>query len=209
LKTQIEFKTASPFKVFNFLNAPKRDFSIIKFGVLYIVLLQGFYLYVGIISEGGKLFSPFLSRYADFPGWLTMLIARSSKFVLEMTGYSVYQKNAANITITGSNGINIAWACLGAGAISLWIAFIAAHRHTIKYKFKWMVAGFILICLVNILRIIMIILSGYHHWEYWKHFDAHQSFNILTYAVILVFMHVFVRSYTKPKQQEFNAEPHS
>jgi exosortase/archaeosortase family protein len=200
LKTQTKLKPLFNLKTFSFKNAKKTDFNVIKFLVIYIVLLQSFYLYVGITSEGGKLFSPFLSKYLNFPGWLTYVIAGLSKFFLSVAGYTIYQQNAANITITGSRGVTIAWACLGAGAMSLWIAFIAAHRGSFKYKTVWIFGGLVLICLVNAARVAMIALSNYHHWLYLQHFNAHTSFNIVTYAVILLFMYVFARSYNKTKQ---------
>jgi exosortase/archaeosortase family protein len=179
----------------------KTEFNILLFLLLYLVLKYGFYLYVGFVTPGGKLFFSFPERYLNFPYWLTVAVAKLSKLLLEICGYAVYQKNAANITIEGSRGVTLAWGCLGAGAISLWIAFITAHRTKDGYKLKWIVAGCLLIFIVNILRIDMIALSNYYNWKYFQSFNAHTSFDALTYAIILLIMLVFVISYNKKKKK--------
>ena len=199
MKQEIKLKKLAGLKYTGFLQTKKTDFNILLFVLLYVLLLQGFYFYIGITSEGGKLFWPFLRNHLNFPEWLTIMIAKSSKFLLELAGYTVYQRNPSNITIAGGKGVTIAWACLGAGAMSLWIAFITAHKAAIRYKIKWILPGIILICLVNALRIITIALSYHYNWQFPRHFDAHTSFNVLTYAIILIFMFIFVRSFNRAK----------
>ena len=167
---------------------------------MYLLLLKGFYAYIGITSEGGKLFSPFLTKYANFPEWLCMVIAGASKFFLEICGYDVYQRNPTNITIAGGGGVTIAWACLGAGAMSLWVGFIIAHRVALRFKLKWIAVGLGLICFINVLRIMMVALSIHYHWSYIMHFDAHTSFNIVTYSIIALLMYLFVRRYNYAKK---------
>ena len=176
----------------------KSDFNIVLFLAVFIFLLEGFYFYVGLTTPGGKLSIPFLGSYLNFPYWLTVYVAKISKFVLEICGYTVRQANPANITIAGSRGVTIAWGCLGIGAMSLWLAFIIAHRYLVlSIKLKWVFTGLALIFLINILRIMMIALSNHYNWHYIHAFNAHASFNVLTYAAIVIMMAVFVRSYKK------------
>lgn len=179
----------------------KPDFNILVFIALFFLLLEGFYVYVGLTTPGGRLSSAFLTNYLNFPYWLTIFVTKISKLFLEILGYEVTQTNAANLTITGSRGVTIAWGCLGVGAMSLWLAFIGAHRYiTFRRKLTWIITGWILIFILNILRIIMIALSNYHNWHYIHSFNAHTSFNVLTYAIIVVMMAVFVANYMKAKQ---------
>src|SRR5205085_10613536 len=112
--------------------------------------------------------------------------------LLQVAGYSVQQTSVVNVTITGSRGVTIAWGCLGIGALSLWIAFITAHQCSFKYKLKWILPGIAIIFTLNILRIAMIALSNHYNWVYIRHFNAHSSFNLLTYAVIVLLMIFFV-----------------
>jgi len=178
----------------------KSDFNILRFLVLFIVLLTGFYAYVGITSAGGKFFSPFLSRYLNFPYWLTIAVAKSAALVLRLSGYSVHQANASNISVNGATGVTIAWPCLGVAPISLWIGFVAAHRYKAAYKIKWIIAGVMIIFLVNVLRIAVIVISNYHKWFYLQHFNAHTSFNILAYVIILLLMFLFIKNFNLKKK---------
>jgi len=178
----------------------KSDFNILLFLFLYFFIKYAFYFYVGLTTPGGKIFSSFLINYANFPYWLTITVTKISKILLELSGYEVYQISDSNITIRGSRGVTVAWGCLGVGAIGLWIAFIIAHRNfSVKNKLKWVVAGVALIFIINILRIDMIVLSNYYNWKYFRSFNAHTSFDILTYAVILVLMLVFVFAFNRRK----------
>jgi exosortase/archaeosortase family protein len=178
----------------------KSDFNILKFLAFFIILLEGFYLYVGIISTGGRLYSYFLARYLNFPYWLTITVAKGAAVLLQVFGYSVHQANASNISVNGATGVTIAWPCLGVAPLSLWISFIVAHRCQTPYKIKWILTGVIIIFLVNMLRIAVIVLSNYHHWFYLEHFNAHTSFNILTYAIILLMMYIFIKNFSFQKK---------
>ncbi len=179
----------------------KKDFNILLFLALFLLMKEGFYVYVGLTTPGGRLFFPFLANYVNIPWWLTLLVSKFSKLLLELCRYDVYQLNPANITIAGSRGVTIAWGCLGIGAISLWIAFIAAHFYPGKQKLKWMFAGVLFIFILNILRIMMIALSNHYNWQYLQSFNAHSTFNILTYAIIVIMMLVFAARYNKQTKQ--------
>jgi exosortase/archaeosortase family protein len=179
----------------------KSEFNTLLFLALYCILKYGFYVYVGLTTTGGRLSFPFLANYINVPEWLTLGVAQSSKLLLQAGGYLVYQKSPANVTISGSRGVTLAWGCLGIGAISLWIAFITAHRRTAAwYKLKWIVAGVVLIFLVNVIRIDMIALSNYYRWAYFQSFNAHTGFDAITYLVILLMMIIFVMRYNRGKK---------
>lgn len=171
------------------------------FIILFFILKQGFYVYVGLTTPGGRLSVPFLAEYVNVPYWLTVITSKISKLLLELSGYDVYQKHPANITIRGGHGVNLAWGCLGVGPMSLWIAFIVAHRYyKIKYKLKWIIIGIVSIFTLNIFRIVMIALSNYYGWLRIQSFDAHTSFNLLTYCIIIILMLVFIRNYNRRKE---------
>ena len=180
----------------------KTDFNILLFVALYFIIKYAFYLYIGFTTPGGRLYFPFVAAYLNFPYWFTEFVATLAKGLLKLGGYEVYQQNAANITIRGARGVTIAWGCLGIAALGLWAAFVVAHRAKARYKLWWIAAGIGLIFIVNILRIDMIALSNYYHWHYMQSFNAHTSFDALTYAVILLMMLVFVLSYNRKRKAE-------
>lgn len=179
----------------------RSEFNIILFLFLYFFFKYGFYFYIGLTTPGGKVHLPALEHYANIPYWLTLIASDLSALSLKLFGYEVHQYGADNVTITGSRGVTIAWGCLGIGAIGMWIAFIIAHKAKVKFKLKWILAGVAAIYIINIIRIDMIALSNYYNWTYLRSFNAHESFDILTYAVILVFMIIFVLVYNKYKRK--------
>ena len=177
------------------MNVRNSQFNVLKFLVIFLILLEGFYAYVGITTKDGKLFSLFLNKYANFPEWVCIGVIGIAKLLLKAAGFVTYQRDVTTLAIEGSGGVNLAWGCLGAGAISLWIAFIAAHKCNFRFKLKWTSAGIIFIFIVNAIRVAMIVLSNHYRWTYLVDFDAHSSFNALTYLIILGLMWIFARRY--------------
>ncbi len=170
-------------------------FHIPRFLIVFAVLSVGFYGYVGIVSPGGKGYSPFLDQYANIPDWATYFISKSAKGILTLLGYEVFQRRPDNITIAGSKGVTILWACLGFGVMSCWVAFVTAHKAAATFKGKWVAIGLSLITLLNIVRIAMIALANHHHWTAFQALDPHQTFNIASYVLILGLMGWFVVRY--------------
>jgi len=187
-----------------FVTVKKVKFSIPLFLGIFIILLQGFYIYVGVTTKDGRIYSAFLEQYANFPFWLSAFVAKCAAILLQVLGYTVHQTSIVNVTITGSRGVTIAWGCLGIGPLSLWVAFTTAHRCSFKYKLKWILAGVAIIFALNILRIAMIALSNHYNWVYVRHFNAHSSFNILTYVIILLLMVLFVKRYNRLTEHKTN-----
>ena len=175
----------------------KSNFNIFWFLCIYAFLALFFYAYIGIISPGGKGYSPFLHSYLDFPAWLTYIICQGAKGLLKLMGYNVYQKALNNVTIRGSRGINIIWACLGLKVLSFWTAFIVAHRATWQYKLKWVGIGVSAITLLNIFRIASIALANHYDWKAYQTIEPHFAFNVASYIVILIFMLWFTVVYKR------------
>lgn len=180
----------------------KTNFSIIYFILIFLILYYGFYIYVGFATPGGKIYSSFLHSYLNIPEWLSIIVAKASTFLLKITGYNAYQKNAVNITIEGIRGVTIAWGCIGVGVMIVWLSFIAAHKADIKYKLKWIGLGIVLIFVFNVIRISLIILSYYYHWAYLQSFDAHNTYNFITYIIIIILMSIFVYNYSKNERRQ-------
>ncbi|HYJ65955.1 MAG TPA: archaeosortase/exosortase family protein [Parafilimonas sp.] len=182
----------------------KAKFNIIYFLIIFCALYYGFIIYVGLITPGGKTFSPFLNSYLDIPDWLSMFVAKASTLLLKILGYDAYQRSAVNVTIRGGRGATIAWGCIGAGVMFLWFAFIFAHKAKPIYKLKWIIAGILLIFLFNILRISFIVLSYKYNWVYFQSFNAHATFNFITYIIIILLMGLFIFNYNKLQRKQNN-----
>lgn len=179
----------------------KSSFNLPLFLVIFFALYYGFYFYVGIVTPGGKTFSPFLYHYLNIPDWLSIAVIKCTMVLLKIAGYPVYQKSANNITISGSTGVTLIWGCLGMGVMVLWTAFIAAHRATFAYKLKWISIGIVSIYAFNVLRIATILLSFRYHWHYPQSFNAHSTFNDVTYIIIIMLMIIFIVQYNRAQKK--------
>lgn len=177
----------------------KNNFSIIYFLLLFVILYYGFIIFIGLITPGGKFYSSFLNYHLNIPYWFSIVLAKAAKALLQLAGFATYQKTPSNVTIDGSRGVTIAWACLGIGVISTWIAFVVAHKEKVLYKLKWVLIGTASICLINIFRIMMIALSNHYHWKYIRSYNAHTIFNIIAYIFIFLLMFVFVFYYNRKR----------
>ena len=182
----------------------KSSFSIIYFLVIFFILYYGFIIYVGLSTPGGKIYSSFLYSYLNIPDWLSMVVAKISTIFLKILGYNAYQKNAMNVSIHKSVSVTIAWGCIGVSVMFMWFAFIVAHKANLIFKLKWIITGIALIFIFNISRIVLIALSYYYHWKYMQSFNAHATFNFITYGIIILLMGFFVFSYNKLQKKRNN-----
>ncbi len=180
-------------------------FNIPRFLLIFFLLALAFYSYVGIISPGGKTYSVFLDKYANFPAWLTYFICKCAKRLLQLFGYSVYQKKANNVTISGSRGVNIIWACLGFRVIGYWVAFVSAHYAAWKYKLKWIMIGVLSITMINIFRIALIALGLHYNWKAFNTIEPHLAFNVVSYIAIFILTFWFIAKYNKYKKRSTQA----
>ena len=182
----------------------KSNFNIIYFLAIFFILYYGFYFFVGLSTPGGKIFIPFLYQYVNIPNWLSIIVVKFTMLLLKIAGYNVYQKSPENVTIIGGTGANIIWGCIGIGVMVLWFAFIMAHKAQLIYKLKWIIAGVIIIYFFNAVRIAAILLSYKYKWSYLKSFNAHSTFNNITYLIILALMFFFVRNYNRREKKQIN-----
>ena len=184
-------------------------FNVLTFLLLFGLLYSSYIAFIGIASPGGKWYSSFLDRYANVPAWLSYFISASAKGLLKVAGYNVHQKTPNNITIQGSPGVNIIWACLGFGVMSFWAAFVVAHKAAIRYKIKWLLAGFAFITALNIVRIASIALANHYGWNTYTSIEPHFLFNVVSYISIAAFGVLFAYRYDKcvPKKVSKHKKP--
>jgi exosortase/archaeosortase family protein len=176
-------------------------FDLTRFFVVFAVLSGCFYTYVGLTSPGGKTYSYFLDHYLNVPAWLTCLIAKISFLILKLIGFAVYQRTPNNVTISGSSGVTILWACLGFAVMSFWTAFVVAHKASRQFRIKWCIIGNVLITVLNITRIVLIALANYYHWKMITSLEPHTTFNIASYILLFALTGWFIL-YCEQHQQK-------
>src|SRR4051812_45635361 len=182
------------------------SFNILQFLLVYALLAGWFHCFIAITSPGGKVYSPLLDNYFNIPRWLTFFISKSSMALLKLAGFTVYQRAPNNVTILGSRGVTIIWACLGFGVMSFWTAFVTAHRAAWKFKLKWCLSGIIIIIALNITRITLIALANHYHWLSVTSLEPHATFNVASYILLFLLVVWFTRRY-KHYQEDKSYKP--
>lgn len=148
---------------------------------------------IGITTPGGY-YVAFADKYLDYIAGYRSLLLDSSKILLQAIGYDVYFKDNYTIKMVTGRGVKVVYSCLGYGIISFWIAFIFANKTSLKKMLKWMTGGVLVICLLNVLRICLMLISVNKHWQSLFNFDNHTWFNIVLYAVLFFMIYLFDRS---------------
>lgn len=107
----------------------------------------------------------------------------ASKWILELLGFTVYTGADRLIGIDGSSGLWIGDNCNGIALFALFAGFIIAYPGNWKKKILFIVAGILLIEILNILRVVLLaILDTYS--RAWTEFNHTYTFTIIIYACI-------------------------
>ncbi|MGB2863392.1 MAG: archaeosortase/exosortase family protein [Sedimentisphaerales bacterium] len=149
-------------------------YSVLKFLLIFGILLAVFYVFIAFSSFYSKKFVP----------WHHHLIARISGYVLAVLGQE--------ITVTGKSisspkfSVNIIRGCDAVEAIALYVCAVLAFPLPILKKFLGMIAGTLLLLILNLVRIVSLFLIGSYSSRIFAlmHLDVWQAMFIFL-AVLL------------------------
>lgn len=142
----------------------KRYITVIRFVVLFL----GSYFLLAVLYA---LYLKWAAGSVYFPDPVTHLVARQSAAVLESFGYSVQlmadslQKGML-LTINNQYTVNIVEGCNAVSVIILFVAFVLSFAQQFKKTVLFLLAGAVLIYVVNILRIAFLVVALYKYPEY-------------------------------------------
>lgn len=172
--------------------------SVIRFVALFLgsYTILGF-LYFTYLKYG--------TSTVYFPDYLTNLVARQSASVLESFGYNVVLvkdtlEKGMLLTIDGAYTVNIVEGCNSVSVIILFVAFIIAFAEKFKKTFLFVLAGAVMIYVVNIFRIVLltVALHKYPHYENVLHLVV---FPGIIYGMVFILWILWVRM-LKPTSSE-------
>ena len=89
------------------------------------------------------------------------------------------------------------YACLGYGVMSFWLAFVVANKGSIAKKIKWIFGGWLMIWIINIIRITLLMITINEKSTMPFDLDNHTFFNIGAYIAIFVLIYFYDRSLKK------------
>ena len=149
-------------------------YSVLKFLLIFGVLLAAFYVFIA--------FSPFYSK--RFVPWHLHLIAKVSGHLLSLL--------RLDITVTGSSihsprlTANVIRGCDAVEAIALYVCAILAFPLPFLKKLLGIIAGTFLLLILNLIRIVSLFLIGAYSTKLYDlmHIDVWQAIFIF-FAVLL------------------------
>ena len=173
----------------------------IKFLLLFGALYGLNIFIVGITTPGG-LYSPFISEHLNYPIWVRDFIIICSRGLTRLIGYPTEVTttfgNGDSVALLTGQKVIIGWVCYGLQIMSFWFAFIMAHISKMNFKntLIWTFAGLAAICLVNCIRISLLLISLAKGWKLNEAINNHDMFTYGSYIVILTMIFI----YTKKKK---------
>ena len=132
-----------------------------------------------------------------FPDYITNLVSRQSAALLNAIGYDAELKintlrKGMLIIINKQYAVNIVEGCNSASVIILFISFIISFAEKFKKTALFLLAGAVLIYVVNLLRIVLLVIALYKYPQYE---DVLHSviFPAVIYGIVFVLWIVWVR----------------
>lgn len=162
---------------------------LLKFGLSYLLLSVLYWLY--------------LSGYdtANFePDGMTTLVAQQSRNVAQMMGADAsilpHSSEASyRFLLNGKSMVRIVEGCNAVSVMILFAAFIIAFSTTFKRTALYIIAGILIIHVLNIIRIALLVL-GFHHYPEYKDLLHDIIFPLFIYGVVFVLWVVWVTKFS-------------
>jgi exosortase/archaeosortase family protein len=139
------------------------------------------------LTVPGTHYIPFIKKYFDLISFLRNSLLYSTRFALHLMGYESIV-DGYYLRLQDGVAIRLVYSCIGYGVMSFWMAFVLANSGSVKRKLFWLVAGIIIIWLINVLRLSLGLLSINDVIEVAFVKDYHTFFNVLAYGAILFLM---------------------
>lgn len=171
------------------------------FGFLlrFVLLLLGFRLfnfcYRGLTDETGMVHIAFLGDYLNYINALKWFLLHAADVVVGLFNIDTTVVGLRKLTIPGRPSLILGLPCVGLGMIFFWASFVLAHRARWKLKLLWTAGGIAAICLINCIRISMMVVALHYRWNVNRFMNHHDLFKYCAYLLILLLMWTFYRQH--------------
>ncbi|MGZ0017732.1 exosortase family protein XrtF [Yeosuana sp. AK3] len=130
---------------------------ILTFMVVYMLMSLCYKWYLDISKNGDY-----------FPDYITNLVARQSKDLIDVTGYNAQvlphsEEPSMKLIINGKYLARVIEGCNSVSVIILFVSFIVAFSGSLKTTLMYILSGSVLIYTVNLLRIVILSIGLYHY----------------------------------------------
>ncbi|MEJ7627552.1 MAG: hypothetical protein WKF35_11860 [Ferruginibacter sp.] len=166
---------------------------IIKFLVVFLLCYFGTLAVIGLTAPEGY-YSKFISQYLDYVSWIKNSLIEGTRLLLSFFSIDTYRAPDFIVRIVNGRGVKIAMDCVGYGVMSFWIAYVTASFAGFSKKILWILAGIILIWIINVSRITLLLVALNKQWSMPLGLDHHTWFNVVAYIAIFIMIFFFERS---------------
>lgn len=173
--------------------------SVIKF-------ILTFLLVYAVLSFAYKLYLDFSEGSEYYPDYFTNLVAKQSNALLHTFGYSSQIANhpyepSMKLIINGKFVARVIEGCNSISIIILFISFIIAFSGKFKTTFFYILAGSVLIYVVNLLRIVILSVGLYHYP--WRREELHTViFPLIIYGMVFLLWMFWVNRFSNLKRAD-------
>lgn len=153
-----------------------KDISLKRFIITYTLLMSAFFVLVG--------FTP-LQKIIDINGLYTNGIVLITSKLLEIL--SISATYYGSIIQLPTIALDIKFGCNGLEAVMIYSVAVVAFPSTWKNKLIGILAGFIVIQVINILRIVGLVYSGLHFQNMFEYFHIYVAQGMMIAVALGVF----------------------
>ena len=169
---------------------------LLKFFLFFCIAYFGTLIWIGF-TVPGNYYSAFMRDHLDYISWMRASLLHGSAYLLKLFGYHTAIPNANTLKFVGGRAIFLVYSCIGYGIMSFWLAFILANNGGWLRKLIWIIGGWIVIWLINIIRMSLLLVCLNKNRQMPFNLDNHTFFNICAYIAIFVMIFFYDRSLKK------------
>lgn len=162
-----------------------------------------FLLVYGVLTFVYKLYLDYSSHAMSQPDFITRLVAQQTDTLLQAFGYDSHvirhpNEPSMQLIINGKYVARVIEGCNSVSIIILFVSFVIAFADDFKSTFIYILAGSVLVYIVNLLRIVILSVGLYHYP--WRQDELHTVvFPLIIYGMVFLLWLVWVNRFSKLK----------
>ena len=160
----------------------------------------------GVLTMSYKLYLDYSFSSKFYPDYVTNLVAKQSKSLIETIGYKsqiLPHPNEASMKLMINNKFvaRIIEGCNSISIIILFVSFIFAYAGKFKTTLFYLLFGCVMIYIVNLLRIVILSVGLYHYP--WRREILHSViFPLIIYGLVFLLWMFWVNRFVNLKPQD-------
>lgn len=166
---------------------------VLRFVLVYLVLVCINMVVIGINAEGGALYSQseLLSSRLNYVDAVREVTLVASIKLATLFGLKLKLHGEHLLLAASGSGIRMVYSCIGLDVYAFWIAFTATFPMRIFHRIAMLIMGVSLIFVLNVSRVVLLA-AGWGRFKYWF-IDAHLVFNIVVYGILIGVAFSFIK----------------